>query len=88
MIGSENLAFLDILLRTHPEQSTCRFYCSLLPEDTSHFVETLQNVTLNESAPKVQKLEIAVTIEKTHGAISRRGEKHKQVQVEFSKVTT
>lgn len=50
-------------------------------------METLQNVTLNESAPKVQKLEIAVAIEKTHGAISRRGEKHKQVQAEFSKVT-
>lgn len=87
MIGSENLAFPEILLCTYPELSTCGFYCSLLPEDISHFVETLQNVTLNESAPKVQKLEIAVTIEKTHGAISRRGEKHKQVQAEFSKVT-
>lgn len=86
MICSENLALLEILLCTHPEESSCEFYCNLLPENTSHFVETLQNVTLSESAPKVQKLEIVVTIEKTHRAISRRGEKHKQVQVEFSKV--
>lgn len=61
MIYSGKPDLLGMPLYTHPEQDTyqvfyCKFFYSFLVENTSHFEEIPQNVVLNETVLKVQKL--------------------------------